>query len=114
VQDGKRYPGSYCRRCKAGHERHRYATNPAARAKIAERDRRREEVYPDRIAARQAVQNAIASGRLVRGRCVLAGPGCDGAIQAHHDDYSEPLAVRWVCRRHHPVLDRERLTRESA
>lgn len=25
-------------------------------------------------------------------------------VQAHHDDYSKPLAIRWLCHRHHVQL----------
>jgi hypothetical protein len=26
------------------------------------------------------------------------------AVDAHHDQYDEPLRVRWLCRRHHTRL----------
>jgi hypothetical protein len=44
--------------------------------------------------ARRAVRTAIASGRLVRIPCESCG--CE-PTQAHHDDYSKPLDVRWLC-----------------
>lgn len=44
--------------------------------------------------ARTAVSNAIRDGRLTRRPCY--GCGCEAA-QAHHDDYSKPLDVRWLC-----------------
>lgn len=59
----------------------------------------------DRDRARAVYAAAVAAGRLTRAaRCSL----CDGSrrpIHGHHDDYSEPLAVRWMCAgchsRHH-------------
>ena len=53
---------------------------------------------PLKNAARAAVKRAVKSGSLVRGPCEVCG--CDPA-EAHHDDYSKPLAVRWLCRIHH-------------
>ncbi len=54
--------------------------------------------YPERSKARFAVNNAIAQGRLEPKPCeVCAAP----KAEAHHDDYSKPLEVRWLCNRHH-------------
>ena len=51
---------------------------------------------PEKYKARCAVNNAIRDGRLERGaeceRC-----GTTVRLQAHHDDYSKPLDVRWLC-----------------
>lgn len=46
-----------------------------------------------------AVAAALKSGRLVRGSCEICRTGV--GVDAHHDDYSKPLDVRWLCRRHH-------------
>ena len=44
------------------------------------------------------VGRAIKLGILVRGSCEVCGdPKTDG----HHDDYTKPLQVRWLCRKHH-------------
>lgn len=57
---------------------------------------------PLKYKARTAVSNAIRDGRLERGSCEQAdGGACSGPVQAHHDDYSRPLDVRWLCRGHH-------------
>lgn len=28
-------------------------------------------------------------------------PGCTTPAEKHHDDYTKPLRVRWMCREHH-------------
>jgi hypothetical protein len=52
--------------------------------------------------AHEAVGNAIRDRRLTKGPCEV-GVGCKGRVQAHHEDYSKPLDVRWLCTKHHRV-----------
>jgi hypothetical protein len=55
--------------------------------------------------ARRALFEAIQRGELERGECAFSSEGnCDGRIEGHHRDYSKPLEVQWVCRRHHGRL----------
>jgi len=54
--------------------------------------------HPDRMDARTAVSNAIASGLLLKQPCEKCG---DMNVHAHHDDYSKKLSVRWLCVKHH-------------
>ena len=54
--------------------------------------------YPEKRAAHVATGNAIRDGRLVKGPCEVCG---SLIVDAHHDDYSRPLDVRWLCRVHH-------------
>ena len=54
--------------------------------------------YPDHLEAREQTKYAIKAGRLVRQPCEICG---SEHVQAHHDDYSQPLKVRWLCTRHH-------------
>lgn len=56
--------------------------------------------------ARKAVFKAVERGELVPQPCeICAADGVlhDGRrmVQAHHDDYSRPLEVRWLCTQHH-------------
>lgn len=60
----------------------------------------------ERDAAHRAVNSAIRRGQLVRpDLCEGCGTKCGKRIDAHHDDYSQPLTIRWLgstChRRHH-------------
>lgn len=56
---------------------------------------------PEKRKAQHAVSYAIRSGSLQQGPCESAGPECTDQIHAHHDDYSKPLEVRWLCTWHH-------------
>jgi hypothetical protein len=55
---------------------------------------------PEKERARWTLSNALQAGRIVKGECEI-GVDCLGRIEAHHDDYSKPLEVRWFCQRHH-------------
>jgi len=54
--------------------------------------------YPERLKARSAVHYALKAGNLERQPCEICGKT---EVEAHHEDYSEPLQVRWLCRHHH-------------
>lgn len=61
--------------------------------------------------ARHAAYRAIERGELVREPCEACGEspvGVDGRslVQAHHNDYAEPLEVRWLCARCHGIEHR--------
>jgi hypothetical protein len=55
---------------------------------------------PVRAKATRATSNAIRDGKLIRpDSCSACKKSCKP--DAHHDDYSEPLNVRWLCRSCH-------------
>lgn len=58
---------------------------------------------PHKKKAQTIVANAIRCGRLVRQVCEK----CNTIGEAHHSDYSKPLEVRWLCRKHHMELHRK-------
>lgn len=60
----------------------------------------------DKKAARAALQGAVKAGRIARpSHCPQCGN--DKHVEAHHDDYTKPLDVEWLCRKchrkHHPT-----------
>lgn len=69
--------------------------------------------YPEKEKAKWLLNRAIASGRIVRpevcDECRKPDKRRDGRslIQAHHDDYSMPLEVRWLCVQCHADLHRK-------
>jgi hypothetical protein len=85
-----------CRTCK------RKASSWAARPKES-RDRLANEHRVHRNTY-MAVQRGVRNGRLKRLPCEKCGIL---KTEAHHDDYSKPLDVRWLCRAHHAELHRQ-------
>lgn len=55
--------------------------------------------HPEKRTAHQAIQTAIRNGSLVRQPCEICGTM--ERVHAHHDDYSKPLDVKWLCHTHH-------------
>jgi hypothetical protein len=78
------------------------------RAKLREYYRiNREKMIPQRQ-AHQLVMYAVKLGMIKKpSECEI----CKGniRIEGHHDDYTKPLEVRWLCKSCHYYADRERL-----
>ena len=53
---------------------------------------------PEKRKAHGAVWSAIRSGKLIKQPCEVCG---EIKVEAHHDDYTKPLDVRWLCPAHH-------------
>ena len=105
-RDGRR---SKCKMCVKAQVRANYRAN---KKYYQEYDRRRNstperkqasnvrhrEIKPEKRLAYRKVLRAIASGELVRQPCEICGAE---KVQAHHEDYSRPLDVIWLCSLHH-------------
>lgn len=84
-------------RAKARRYRAEGRANPVPLEKRRETLRRHRLKYPERARAREAVARAIRTKKLIPKPCEK----CGRKAQAHHDDYTKPLAVRWLCPAHH-------------
>ena len=58
----------------------------------------------DKIKTRNITKYAIQTGIVVRLPCEVCG--CEKS-EAHHDDYSKPLEVKWLCKNHHAEIHRK-------
>ena len=76
---------SRCRECVTLYERTR------------KRERKNRKTYPEKNHARNMIKTRIRQGIIIPQICEV----CGGKGQAHHDDYSKPLDVRWLCTKHH-------------
>ena len=59
--------------------------------------------HPEAVSARGKISRAIKAGKLER---PLNCSNCGGVrkISAHHQDYSKPLEVKWLCSSCHKLI----------
>ena len=50
------------------------------------------------------VQRAIIKKKIIKKPCEICGTI---KSQGHHEDYTKPLEVRWLCSKHHGLRHRE-------
>lgn len=83
----------------------RRAASDQRKAWVTEFQRVQRHRHPEKYAARTAVSNAIRDGRMTRQPCAVCG--CK-ETEAHHEDYSKPLDVVWLCFEDHRKLHKEK------
>ena len=49
--------------------------------------------------AHRTVFVELRAGRLIKERC----PCGETKVEAHHEDYSKPLEITWLCKQHHTL-----------
>jgi hypothetical protein len=109
ASDGRQ---SRCKPChergKADWDRRNRDTINAQKRRLYARNRQRinhqtvrwQKENPEKFSAHRKVSRAIKAGKLERPNCCEeCGQEC--FAQAHHDDYSRPLDVHWLCPRCH-------------
>lgn len=79
--------------------REQYVKTEIGKLSRAKAHKKQKEIYPVKYAARTAVANAIKNGRLTKHPCKICGTLL--RVEAHHKDYSKPLLVKWLCKKHH-------------
>src|ERR1700749_3180816 len=62
---------------------------------------------PEKYRAHRAVEKALRTKEIFRQPCERCGT--THGVHAHHDDYSKPLEVMWLCCLHHRERHRELL-----
>lgn len=91
--------------CRRGHPRtvaNTYITKQGKRqCRVCKRlEKRPSRVLPPEMRhAHDVVDWALRKGTLVREPCEVCGS--EDRVVAHHDNYSRPLDVRWLCPQHH-------------
>ena len=69
--------------------------------KLSLRDKKYKLENREKKLAHYAVGNAVKAGTLIKQPCRECG---EKKVQAHHEDYSRPLDVIWLCASHHRKL----------
>jgi hypothetical protein len=99
---------NYCKECRKTYERDRARAGlkveiearrnakPARREHLARNTRQWREAHPEAWRAQSAVNSAVRDGRLVKATA-CEECGATGRLHGHHEDYSQPLTVKWLC-----------------
>lgn len=69
-----------------------------AKERAKKRFKRYKEKYPERLKANSLLNYARRKGIIKMQTCEKCS---EKRTHAHHDDYSKPLDVRWLCSVHH-------------
>lgn len=76
------------------------------REKLIQYAREHRKLYPEKEKAHNITKNAIRSGRIIKPEsCAICHKVCK--VQAHHEDYSKPLEIIWLCRSCHGLVHRD-------
>ena len=90
-------------RVKARQEYVKTEAGKKARQRAGENYRLR---YPMKYAAHVLFRNAVRDGKIVREN-VCSVCKSTYKVEGHHDDYTKPLEVRWLCEKCHKQWHRE-------
>jgi len=69
--------------------------------------RKNRKKYPEKYKANCIVNNALRDGKIKKQSCELCG---NKKTQAHHDDYSKPLDVKWLCQACHSHIHNKNIS----
>ena len=104
-----------CKQCTKGHVSKNYKKNinhykeyELHRKKLPQRFDQRKKYCnnwrknnPEKYKAQTNLNNAVKYGRITKKPCQVCG---DKKSHGHHEDYSKPLDVIWLCAQHHRDL----------
>lgn len=75
-----------------------YSRTEAGKAVLRRSYAKRKVKHPDRLKVNGIVGNAMKLGKLTPLPCFVCGAA---KTEGHHADYSRPLDVVWLCKKHH-------------
>lgn len=93
-----------CRKYRQAHKEEtrnsvlKYRNSPKGLAMLQRIKDKNKNEFSHKRAARNALKYAVRKGVLIRKPCEVCG---NVKSEGHHEDYSKPLEVRWLCSIHH-------------
>lgn len=88
-------------------DRHRkYEKTDAGKASLSKSSKKWTANNPEKRKAHHKVNNAVRDGKLIKpDKCQCCNN--KGRLEGHHEDYSKPFDVIWLCRLCHTKIHRE-------
>ena len=96
-----------CKKCRANYGKTYRQTEMCRKVQTKAHIKERAK-FPGKIKARQKLKNAIRAGKITR------PDTCESCkekkfVEGHHEDYSKPLEVDWLCIECHTELHRKEI-----
>lgn len=64
---------------------------------------------PEKWRAQHVVYQNLRNKSIAKGKCFCG----NAKVEAHHTDYSKPLKIIWLCKKHHIEADKKRRKEDS-
>lgn len=97
VRQGRTSPRWCCLQCNAEKLR-KIKARAGGAAAYRNKHRDRSALDHQKYLARKTVENRLKAGTIKRRRCEICG---SKTVHAHHEDYSKPDKINWLCPQHH-------------
>lgn len=94
----------YCKECNRNKNRKYRQENKEYLSNYVKQYR---ENNPEKYKAHYTLQNAVREGHIEKQPCNVCG---SINVEAHHEDYSKPLDIIWLCRRCHIAVHKNQTT----
>ena len=100
----EKFDAGYCNKCHSEKARARRKIKKLDEDFVANERKKVNERYKSdpefalKKLVRSTTNKYIKAGFLIKQPCEVCGVN---KVDAHHDDYTKPLDVRWLCRKHH-------------
>ncbi len=87
------------------YDRVRHQEQPQRREHVKAVAERARKLRPEAFRAKSKVNDAIRRGHMVKQPCQVCGRV--DHVHGHHDDYTKPLEIMWLCPIHHRERHRQ-------
>jgi len=105
-RDGGNRLRSDCKTCRSATTSAYQFAHPEQRREYTYRGLKKHLENPENVAkkdCRRRANYALVNGKIERRPCEVCG---SVKSEMHHDDYDQPLKVRWMCHKHHGLYHR--------
>lgn len=87
----------------------KYFSSAAGKKALSGQTKRKWIRVKQKVYCRNLVNGYIALGKITKGACSVCGTHEE--IEAHHEDYSKPFDIMWLCRKHHNEIHGKTLSK---